>query len=865
MSPLVTIVKDNGDLRLCVDMRRANEAIKREHHMMPTIEDFLPRLKEAKFFSRLDIRESYYQMELAEQSRNITTFITHKGLFRFTRLMFGISCAPEMFQKHLEQILVGCNNTVNYIDDIIVFGATEEEHDQALSEVMKVLKERDVLLNHEKCLFKVQELEFLGHIISVNGIRPTVGKTEALEKFREPRSVEEVRSFLGLVTYVGRFLPNLATITAPLRELLRGDKRFTWTAQHTGSFQKLKEMISDIRTLQFFDNTLRTRIIADASPVALGAVLVQFEDLHNINPRIISYASKSLSDTEKRYCQTEKEALALVWAVERFDVYLIGRTFELETDHKPLESIFSPTSKPCARIERWVLRLQSFKYRVEYKRGQNNIADSLSRLVQDETSGEDFEKENKFLILAIKESAAVDVEEVERASREDRQLQLAAQCLRDGKWGNPEVKEFEIFRNELGLIGDLLIRGHMLVVPHTLRNRILSLAHEGHPGESLMVSRLRDRVWWPSMDREAKAWTKACEGCRLVGLPGKPAPMVRRPMPTQPWVDVAIDFMGPLPSNEYLLVIIDYFSRYKEVEVMIKITAKETVNRLDKIFTRLGYPRTITLDNARQFVSKDFDDYCDTHGITLNHSTPYWPQENGLVERQNRSLLKRLQISHALHRDWKKDLHDYLVMYYTTPHTTTGKTPSELMFGRTIRSKMPSVGDIETAPVNTDYSDRDYILKQKQKEREDSRRGAKEVQIQPGDTVLVKNLLPGKSTLYWVIQVTVSYIKKNKSNIDLITGNKLTTTFNPTKFTVVDRSGGRVTVSDQENGKTYERNVAHLKRVVDPPADLGEQFADSDTDGEDFRGFDQIEIQEKSPPKGKRTRRCPTKFNDFVM
>lgn len=651
VSPLVTVVKDNGDLRLCVDMRRANVAILRERHMMPTIEDFLPRFTSAKYFSRLDIREAFHQVELKEESRYITTFITHMGLFRYKRLMYGIVIAPEIFQRILEQVLSRCSrNAVNFIDDILIFGTTELEHDEALKSVLSSLNERGILLNQEKCVFKVNSLEFLGHTISSEGIKPSNSKVEALQKFRTPVTSEEVRSFLGLATYVGRFLPDLATITAPLRELTHSGVKFMWSKEQDEAFTTLKEMIGNVQQLYFFDNNLRTRVIADASPVALGAVLLQFEGETDSEPRPIAYASKSLTATERRYCQTEKEALALVWSVERFEVYLLGRVFELETDHKPLEAIFKPTSRPCARVERWVLRLQSFSSVVKYRKGSSNIADPLSRLVLNPTP-ENFDAESKFMVLAVMESAAIDIQEVEEATKSDKTLDIVKRCLRSGAWDYVEVRPFLPFKNELGFIGDLVVRGNKLVVPDTLKTRMIEIAHEGHPGESVMKRRLRDRVWWPGMDSDAVNRVKSCEGCRLVGLPSKPEPMSRRPLPSAPWIDEAMDFLGPLPCGSYLLVIIDYFSRYKEVEIMTKITAKETVSRLDRIFTRLGYPRTITLDNAKQFVSNELDTYSKTHGIFLNHSTPYWPQENGLVERQNRSLVKRLQISNALGRD----------------------------------------------------------------------------------------------------------------------------------------------------------------------------------------------------------------------
>lgn len=737
----------------------------------------------------------------------------------------------------MEQILADCENTVNYIDDVLVFGEDEQSHDEALGKVLNALKSRGVLLNQSKCVFKVTEIMFIGHHLSALGIRPAEEKTEVLKSFRTPVNAEELRSFLGMVTYVGRFLPDLATVTAPLRDLIRKDVSFEWRSEHDKAFEKIKSMISEVKNLHYFDNSLPTRLIADASPVALGAVLLQFSDTDG-SLHLISYASKSLSPTEKRYCQTEKEALALVWAVERFAVYLIGRTFELETDHKPLEAIFAPTSKPCARIERWVLRLQSFRFVVKYRKGSSNIADPFSRLATT-SSSEDFDKDNQFMVLAVLESVAVDIGEIEAASSEDAELRVLRECIMSGKWDKPEVKPFEVFRDELGMVGNILVRGNKMIVPSKLRSRILQLAHEGHPGESVMKRRLRERVWWPLMDKDAVKLVTNCEGCRLVGLPSHPEPMKRRPLPSRPWIDVAIDFLGPLPTGEYLLVIIDYYSRYKEIEVMTRITARDTIDRLHKIFTRLGFPVTLTLDNARQFISGEFDRYCTANGIHLNNTTPYWPQENGLVERQNRSVLKRLQISHALKRDWKADLYDYLMMYYTTPHSVTGKTPTEMCFGRTIRSKLPYLADVEVAPADMEVADRDQIAKQKGKEQSDASRRATPSNITPGDTVLLKNLLPQ---------------------------NKLATTFGPTEYVVLDKTGSRVTVQNTENDKIFQRNSAHVKRVL-KDNEYGEIREEIETD-EPMDSSAWVEDNQRTDDGSSRVRRnvrLPQRYQDFVM
>lgn len=361
VSPLVPIIKDNGELRLCIDMRRANQAVQRLNHPLPIFEDISPRLRNAKYFTTLDIKQAFHQVELNENCRDITTFVTNWGLYRYKRLLFGINCAPELFQNLMESILAGCKNTVVFIDDIMIFGSTEEEHDASVKETLLVLSQHGILLNDHKCNFKQEETVFLGHKLSANGIAPADGKVQSILQFRAPQTKEELRSFLGLVTYVAKFIPDLATVNSPLRDLLRQTNPFDWQAEHQQSFDNLKKIIGSVTNLGYFDPQDRTLVVTDASGVGLGAVLIQFR---GNQPRVICYASKSLSDVEKKYPIIEKEALGIVWAIEKFKIYLMGITFELETDHRPLETLFATTSRPTARIERWILRVQAFKFKV---------------------------------------------------------------------------------------------------------------------------------------------------------------------------------------------------------------------------------------------------------------------------------------------------------------------------------------------------------------------------------------------------------------------------------------------------------------------------------------------------------------------
>ncbi|CAH1994375.1 unnamed protein product [Acanthoscelides obtectus] len=508
VSPVVPVLKENGEVRLCIDMRRANEAIIRENHPLPTMDKLLPKMKNAKVFTKLDIKDAFHQLEIDPASRHITTFITSKGLFRYKRLMFGISCAPEIFQKTLERMLLGCEGVVNYIDDILIYGKDSLEHDLRLKKVISVLNENNVVIRNDKCCFRMEKVSFLGHELSGEGVRPLKKYISTIKEFRAPKTTGELQSFLGLVNFVSKWIPNYATVTEPLKILLRNktgnrtDITENWGSEQKSCFESLKEIMSNISSLGYYNVSDRTIVIADASPVGLGGVLVQTNSKGE--PRIIAYGHKTLTDCERRYCQTEKEALALVWAVEHFHIFLYGKRFELITDHKPLEVIFGPKSKPCARIERWVMRLQSYDYKIVYQPGKTNIADSLSRLSRSaEKSLIKLEDNHICQIVEFARPRAVSLKEIIDSSMDDREIRNVKEGLYRNIW-NDDVKLYKIFQNELCFHEGILLRGMRIVVPSALRKRVLDAAHEGHPGIVSMKARLRTKVWWPRCDKEAE-------------------------------------------------------------------------------------------------------------------------------------------------------------------------------------------------------------------------------------------------------------------------------------------------------------------------------------------------------------------------
>lgn len=620
-------------------MRQANAAVKRERYPMPTIDEVLQDLNQSKCFSKLDLNSAYHQIELAPECRDITTFATHKGLFRYKRLMFGISCAPEMYQKIIQQVLQGCEGAHNIIDDIIVHADSEEENDKRVEKVVKVLSEKGLTFNKDKCQFKMSHLEFMGHVLSAHGIGPAESKIKAVVEAREPQTANEVRSFLGLVNFTARFTPDLATVSAPLRKLIKADEPFVWGTEQQESFDELKKRLASAETLGYFDKEARTIVIADASPVGLGAVLVQEQGGGH---RVISYASRSLSNTERRYSQTGKEALAIVWACERYHAYLYGSDFELVTDHKPLECIFSPKSKTCARIERWLLRMQPYTFTVRYIPGPKNIADSLSRLLRPESVPNQDNEADEYIKFVAREATpvAMTTKEIERESEHDPELKAVRGCILTGNWNTCEYKEYLPARKELSAIGQLVLRGTRIVVPSKMRDRVLKLAHEGHPGIASMKQRLRSKVWWPGIDRQAEKTCRECYGCQLVSQPTKPEPMVRTELPNAPWQHLACDLLGPLPSNDYIFVIVDYYSRFFELEFTKTTTAEKIVSILSKFFVTHGLPLSVKTDNGPQFRSECFENYLKENGIAHQKVTPLWPHH-----KQTARLNDRIEVS----------------------------------------------------------------------------------------------------------------------------------------------------------------------------------------------------------------------------
>ncbi|KAL6483174.1 hypothetical protein MHYP_G00080460 [Metynnis hypsauchen] len=441
---IVVVPKPNGKIRLCVDLTKLNESVCRERHILPSVDQSLAQLNGARFFTKLDARSGFWQIPLAQESRELTTFITPFGRFCFNVLPFGVNSGPEHFQRRMSQLLTGLKGVICHADDVLVSGENTAEHDERLTAVLTRLQEAGLTLN-EKCTFAQSEVLFVGHKVSAAGIEPDPDKIRAITDMPVPQNTADIRRFLGMVTYVAKFVPHFAESTKPLRDLLVKDNDWTWSHMQQAAFDKLKNELTSPMVLAHYRPQFKTKVSADASSFGLGAVLMQREE--NMQWRPVAYISRSLSETEQRYAQVEKEALAVTWACERLSSYLIGLQFTIETDHKPLLALLGTKALDDLppRIQRFRLRLLRFTYNIVHVPGKALItADTLSRapirrqLTAEETQ---MEGEVQIFVNTVRDNLPASQSKLQQIAEHQRQDVICSQLILQCKRGWPRQEE----------------------------------------------------------------------------------------------------------------------------------------------------------------------------------------------------------------------------------------------------------------------------------------------------------------------------------------------------------------------------------------------------------------------------------------
>ena len=736
-SGMVIVPKANGKVRICVDLTRLNNSVCRKRHPLPAVDQTLAQLAGAKVFSKLDANSGFWQIPLSPESIPLTTFITPYGRYCFNRLPFGITSAPEHFQRRMSEVLGDLEGVVGMVDDVLVHGRSQEEHDERLFKVLERLQREGLTLNKEKCKFSRSQVSFLGQVVNESGITPDPSKVAAIQNVRVPTGVGDVRRFLGTINQMSKFAPNLSDVTKPLRDLLVKGNQWVWGPPQQRAFDQVKQMLTTAPVLALFNPKLETIVAADASSYGLGAVLLQKQDDGELKP--VAYISRSMTLTEQRYAQIEKEALALTWACERFTDYLIGLEFHIHTDHKPLVPLFSTKrlEELPVRVQRFRLRMMRYQFTISHIPGKDLvIADMLSRAPNDTPSSEDnlFNQETSAFVNVVIQSLPASDKQLERIKDEQKQDDVCKQIEAYCQDGWPEKHElsgalrpYYPLRAEITIENELLLRGSRIIIPASMRLEMLDKIHTGHQGIKKCRERACQSVWWPGLSRQLEELVKTCTEC-VKAQKQRAQPLVVSSFPDLPWQKVATDLFEW--KGEHYLLIVDYYSRFIEIALLKRTSAEEVIRHTKSIFARHGVPEVVVSDNGPQY-SGAYKKFAKDYQFTHVTSSPYYPQSNGEAERAVGTIKRLLSKGN--------DPYLAILSYRSTP-LQNGFSPSELLMNRKLRTTVPITREQRkpNVPDQALLKAREEEIKRNQKRNFDRRCGVRELpELNPGDLVWI--------------------------------------------------------------------------------------------------------------------------------
>ena len=722
-SPIVMVHKKDETHRFCVDYRALNAVTKPDLYPLPRIDDLLDQLGKSRYFSTLDLASGYWQIRVHPESVEKTAFVVPQGLFQFRVMPFGLTNAPSVFQRLMTRVLMGLNPDDGpdfvsvYIDDVLVFSLTLEEHIKHLKEVITRLQEAGLKLKPTKCHFILEEVEYLGHVITPDGLKPAHKLTAAVVKFPVPRSVKEVRQFLGLSSYYRRFIPRFAQIAKPLHELTQKGIQFCWNERCQLAFVTLKEKLTQAPVLSYpcFDKPFVLE--TDASTDGIGAVLAQEQDDGHVHP--IAYASRALSPTESKYAITELETLAVVWAMSHFHSLLYGHSVTVYTDHSAVQAILE-TPNPSGKHARWWTKVYGRgvkEVRIKYRPGKTNTnADALSRCPHAPAPEEGI-AEDEFQVAAIgsedhsagempihtllqSDPLSTQPSSFEDEQRKDPALVEVIRFLEDGVLPEDEARARKLVLQEelYTIVNNTLYhldskRGHQkqVVVPSHLRKRIMEETHRGpmtaHFSGQRLFHTLRRHWWWEGMFADAQQFVRGCPECAVVSGGGRVLCPPLQPIPvTRPFQIMGVDVMDlPMTAlgNKHVLVFQDLFTKWPMVYPIPDQKSERIVRILvDEIIPFCGVPEALLSDRGKNLLSHLMCDVCKLLGTKKLNTTAYHPQCDGLVERYNRTLKTALRKHAARYGvQWDRLLSGVLWAYRNTPHDSTHEKPSYLLFG----------------------------------------------------------------------------------------------------------------------------------------------------------------------------------------
>ena len=735
-SPVVLVTKKDGSTRFCVDYRKLNDCTVKDAYPIPRVDECLDALAGSKWFSCMDLNSGFWQIGLDKNDKEKTSFATGLGLYQFTVMPFGLVNAPSTFERLMEDVMRGLQweECLVYMDDLIVPSQTFDEGLVRLEHVFKRLETANLKLKPSKCVFFQKQVNFLGHIVSENGVSTDPEKTEAIKTWSKPSSKKQMRSFLGLCSYYRKFVKNFAAIAKPLHKLCEKKTPFLWSDEAQAAFEKLKSHLVSSPILAYPELGKKFILDTDASEFAVGAVLSQE---HEKQERVIAYMSKSLNAHERAYCVTRKELLAVVTALKKFHIYLYGQEVLLRTDNSAV-SWMKNLKTSTGQMARWLQELGTYNLIVTHRKGKKHSnADALSRkpckicqkytdseteiVLEDSTQcHEEVNILSRAITVSNSESGDPEPDFWHPDTIRSKQMNddivgfIFQRLLRgDSKpeWRevadrSPKLKTLLSQWDRLLISSSMLYRKWetqphpklQLVVPKDLQTRCLEMNHDipssGHLGWKRTLERISESYYWPGVKTDIQKYCESCDTCAArKASKTKRAPLGQL-LTGAPMEKISMDILGPLPltpkGNKYILVMVDEFTKWTEAIPMPNQEAS-TVAKLfvDEFISRFGVPLEVHTDQGRNFESSLFKQMCDLFRIHKTRTTSFRPQANGTVERFNRTLTNMLTAYCSKTQNlWDNYLSQVMMAYRSTTHSSTKMTPNMMVLGYDIY--MPS-------------------------------------------------------------------------------------------------------------------------------------------------------------------------------
>lgn len=685
-SPTLMVPKTDGGWRMVVDFRRLNQHVITDPHPLPRIQNILEDLGGSVFFTAIDLLAGFYNLKIRPQDRHKTAFSTPEGHWEFVRLPMGLKNSPSVFQRLMNIVLTGCLGVYSYIyvDDVIIYSKTVEDHMRHLDDIFSRLRKVGLKIKAAKCQMFKTSIKYLGFIVGQDGLRINPKKLEAITCFPRPTNVKAVQGFLGLTGYFRTFILQYAQVAKPLYDLLKQDRPWKWGKEQEEAFETLKMRMVSAPVLAFPDFSRPFVLTTDASATALGAVLTQEVGKKH---RLVSCASRLLKGAELRYSNTDREILAAVYGIKAHRSYLWGYRFTLRTDHMALTHL-NRNLKDNARAMRWHLDVSEYDFILEHKRGISiPHADVLSRYPPPKKT----QATLAYLSPSLQSTDLVPILDTEAWVTEVAGLPKATLPV-----GEEVVQKDGLFWKKVPG------QDPIVWVPPSQRGLVMRLFHEppavGHPGVDRMLYSMKNEVFWTGMKRDVESFVKGCDKCLRYKHHKQSLPWLSTPVPLQPFEDISIDIVGPVPSsrrgNREILVIQDRLTRWIEFVPMCDMTA-HTVARalLNNWVCRYGVPKRLISDRGRQFVSEVFAQMCKFLGIKNFTTTAYRPSSNGQNERSHRELHAyiAMYVTSASHDAWDTLLQQAAWVHNSSKHEALQASPFELVTGlkpRTMNNAM---------------------------------------------------------------------------------------------------------------------------------------------------------------------------------